>query len=60
MTCERQLNKDYAINIVNGPFSDLEAVFDSNDGELRSSVLISILGKWAKVSLDNSQITSRK
>lgn len=59
-TPAKPLNKGDAINIINGPFSDLEAVFDSSDGELRSSVLIRMLGKWAQVSLDNSQITPKK
>ncbi|NRQ42237.1 transcription/translation regulatory transformer protein RfaH [Rheinheimera sp. YQF-2] len=53
---DTSLKKGDEISIVNGPFSGLQAVFSSADGDKRSSILISMLGQWVEAAVDNSQI----
>ena len=44
------------IIILEGPFKDLEGVFKMTNGEERSIVLLSILGKVTEMDLDNRNI----
>lgn len=48
-----------AVNIIKGPFSGLNAVFDSADGEKRSLILVSMLGQWVSTSVDNQQLVPK-
>lgn len=50
------LKKGDEVSIVNGPLSGLQAVFNSADGDTRSSILVSLLGQWVEAAVDNSQI----
>lgn len=55
-----RLKKGDAISIINGPFSGLQAVFDTADGDKRSIILISMLGQWVSAAVDNQQIVAKK
>lgn len=44
------------LTVSNGTFAGLDAVFDMPDGELRSMVLINILGQPVKTSIGNEQL----
>ena len=46
------------IQIIDGPFKGLEAVYQQASGEVRSMVLISILHKQALMAIDNTQLAS--
>lgn len=48
-----------AVSILTGPFAGLNAVFNTQDGEKRSIVLVSLLGQWLATTVDNSAITAK-
>ena len=48
-----------AVSIIKGPFSGLNAVFDSADGEKRSLILVSMLGQWVSTVVDNQQLVPK-
>ncbi|WP_432697782.1 transcription/translation regulatory transformer protein RfaH [Marinobacterium sp. YM272] len=49
---EHRLEKEQKIEITEGPFRGLEAVFMQYDGEQRAFVLLELLGKWQRLSVD--------
>lgn len=51
--------KGEAVEILSGPFTGLDAVYEMGDGEQRSVVLINLLGQWAKTSLANQHIEKK-
>ncbi|MEW5681797.1 MAG: transcription/translation regulatory transformer protein RfaH [Pseudomonadota bacterium] len=53
------LNAGDAVDILTGPFAGLNAVFNTQDGEKRSVVLVSLLGQWLETSVDNSAIKAK-
>lgn len=55
-----RLKKGDEVSIINGPFSGLQAVFDTADGDKRSIILISMLGQWVTAEVDNQQIVAKK
>lgn len=57
---DSHLKQGDEISIVNGPFSGLQAVFDTADGDKRSIILISMLGQWVTAEVDNQQIVAKK
>lgn len=44
------------VRLTAGPFAGLQAVFQMADGEARAMVLIELLGKQARLSVDVSQV----
>lgn len=55
---ERRFNQGQSIRIMSGPFEGLNGVFESDDGELRSMILIEFLGKTNRISVGNEQIVT--
>ena len=55
---EKRFNKGQIIRIMSGPFEGLNGVFESDDGELRSMILIEFLGKTNRISVGNEQIVT--
>lgn len=53
---ERQFSKDDKVSISEGPFKDLQAVFVEYDGEQRAFVLLELLGRWQKMSVELSAL----
>ena len=53
---DARLKTGDAVSIIKGPFSGLNAVFDSADGETRSLILVSMLGQWVSASIENQQL----
>ena len=51
---EKQFSKDDKVSINEGPFKDLQAVFLEYDGEQRAFVLLELLGRWQKMSVELS------
>ena len=51
---DQQFSKDDRVSISEGPFKDLQAVFVEYDGEQRAFVLLELLGRWQKMSVDLS------
>jgi transcriptional antiterminator RfaH len=54
---EQQFSKDDKVSISDGPFKDLQAVFVEYDGEKRAFVLLKLLGRWQKMSVELSAIS---
>jgi transcriptional antiterminator RfaH len=46
------------VQITEGPFQGLEAIYHQSDGQLRSMVLINILHQQTLASIDNTAITT--
>jgi transcriptional antiterminator RfaH len=40
------------VRITEGPFVGLEALFEQYDGEQRAFLLLDMLGRWQKLSID--------
>ncbi|MDP2715667.1 transcription/translation regulatory transformer protein RfaH [Rheinheimera sp.] len=57
---DNRLKKGDEVSIINGPFSGLQALFDTAEGNKRSIVLISMLGQWVEAVVDNKQIMAKK
>jgi len=58
---ERQLvishfNKGEAVRILSGPFAGLKAIFEKDDGEKRSMILVDFLGQTNRLKVPNEQI----
>ncbi|QJD72144.1 transcription/translation regulatory transformer protein RfaH [Marinobacterium sp. LSUCC0821] len=54
---EQSFRKDDKVSISDGPFKDLQAVFIEYDGEQRAFVLMELLGRWQKMSVELSAIS---
>ena len=54
---EQSFRKDDKVSISAGPFKDLQAVFIEYDGEQRAFVLLELLGRWQKMSVELSAIS---
>ena len=48
---ERLFNAGEQVQITNGPFAGLQAIYQMDDGERRAMVLIEILGKSSRLTL---------
>ncbi|MCW8877867.1 MAG: transcription/translation regulatory transformer protein RfaH [Kangiellaceae bacterium] len=55
---EKRFNKGQTIRIMSGPFEGLNGIFESDDGDLRSMILIEFLGKTNRISVGNEQIVT--
>ncbi|NVK20934.1 MAG: transcription/translation regulatory transformer protein RfaH [Kangiellaceae bacterium] len=44
------------VQIIEGPFKDLEGVYKNSSGEMRSIVLLNVLGKITELELANSAV----
>ena len=53
---EQQFRKDDKVSISEGPFKDLQALFVEYDGEQRAFVLLELLGRWQKMSVELSAL----
>lgn len=53
---EQQFSKDDRVSISEGPFKDLQAVFVEYDGEQRAFVLLELLGRWQRMSIELSAL----
>jgi len=51
-----KLNKGDSIRVSNGPFSNLEGLFDAHSDSLRVTVLLNILGGSIRVKLPKNQV----
>ncbi|GGC06905.1 transcription antitermination protein RfaH [Marinobacterium zhoushanense] len=51
-----QLQVDQKVEIAEGPFRGLDAVFLQYDGEQRAFLLLELLGRWQKLSVDLKDI----
>ena len=51
---KQTFEKDDNLAITQGPFKDLQAVFVEYDGEQRAFVLLELLGRWQKMSIELS------
>ncbi len=51
-----QFNQGQSVRILTGPFSGLKGIFDKQDGELRSMILIEFLGQKSRLKVNNEQI----
>ncbi|NVK02881.1 MAG: transcription/translation regulatory transformer protein RfaH [Oceanospirillaceae bacterium] len=56
---ESEFKADTPVTITEGPFKGLSAIFSAYDGEQRAFLLLELLGKWQRISLDLKDITSR-
>lgn len=52
LEAEPEFKPDMAVNITDGPFKGLNAVFAGYDGEERAFLLLELLGKWQRLSID--------
>ena len=53
---EGRLKRDQAVQITDGPFRNLRALFDQYDSQQRVFVFLELLGKWQRISLEINQI----
>jgi transcriptional antiterminator RfaH len=51
-------NKGQAIRVLSGPFAGLKGIYDKEDGELRSMILVNFLGQTNHLKIPNEQIIS--
>lgn len=49
---EQQFHPNQKVSITEGPFRGLEAVFVQYDGEQRAFLLLELLGRWQKLSVE--------
>lgn len=56
---EQQLKEKQALEITEGPFRGLEAVFMQYDGEQRAFILLELLGKWQRLSVELGSIKAK-
>lgn len=49
-------NKGEAVRILSGPFAGLKAIYDKEDGEMRSMILVDFLGQTNRLKVPNEQI----
>ncbi len=50
--------KGVSVNIISGPFAQLEAIYQEQDGEKRAVILLNIMSKWQKIALPLKQLAS--
>lgn len=48
--------KGESLTVADGPFAQLEAVFQESDGEKRAVVLLNLISKWHKIALPLKQL----
>jgi transcriptional antiterminator RfaH len=58
-TAESEFTPDTAVNITDGPFKGLQAIFQGYDGEQRAFLLLELLGKWQRLSLDLDKLEAK-
>ena len=51
-----RFNQGEKVRILSGPFSGLGAIFEKDDGEKRSMILVEFLGQKSRLTLPNDQI----
>ncbi|PCI73558.1 MAG: transcription/translation regulatory transformer protein RfaH [Gammaproteobacteria bacterium] len=52
-----QMNDGDKVRILSGPFEGLEGVFQKGDGDVRAIILLNFLGKFNRISIDQSQLS---
>ncbi len=52
-----RFNQGEKVRILSGPFSGLSAIFEKDDGEKRSMILVEFLGQKSRLTVSNDQIT---
>lgn len=57
---QQQLAKGDVVEVLSGPFANLNAVFQLADGESRSMVLLQFLGQAVTLSLDNNILLKKQ
>ena len=53
---ERLFNEGDSLEVTDGPFAGMRAVFEMADGEHRAMVLISLLGKLTRLTIRPSEL----
>jgi len=53
-----RFNQGQKVRILSGPFSGLKGIYDKDDGELRSMILVDFLGQTNRLKIANEQITT--
>lgn len=51
-SAEAEFTTNTPVNITDGPFQGLQAIFHGYDGEQRAFLLLELLGKWQRLSID--------
>ena len=49
-------SKGEKITINTGPFKDLQAVFDTRDGQQRAWIFIELMGKWQRIAINDVEL----
>jgi transcriptional antiterminator RfaH len=52
----RHFTPGETVQIIDGPFVGLEAIYQMSDGELRVTVLLNIMSKPVKLSLEPTEV----
>lgn len=55
---ESLFRKGDFVNVIDGPFVQLDAVFHEKDGEKRAVVLLNLMNQWHRVSLPFAQLSA--
>lgn len=53
-----RMDKGQPVRVLSGPFAGLSAIFEQNDGEMRSMILVEFLGQINRLKVDNDQIAA--
>jgi len=53
---QRHFTPGETVHIIEGPFTGLEAIYQMNDGEQRVMVLLNIMSKLVKLSLEPTEV----
>ncbi len=53
-----RFNKGQKVRILSGPFAGLTAIYEQEDGESRSLILVEFLGQSNRLKVENEQITN--
>lgn len=56
---ESEFKPEAPVSITEGPFKGLNAIFSAYDGEQRAFLLLELLGKWQRISLELKDIEAR-
>ncbi|MCP4274470.1 MAG: transcription/translation regulatory transformer protein RfaH [Gammaproteobacteria bacterium] len=44
------------VTITSGPFKELQAIFDCRNGQQRAWVLLELMGKWQRITIDDIEL----
>lgn len=56
---ETEFTAQSTVRVTDGPFKGLDAIFQSYDGEERAFLLLELLGKWQRISIDLDKLTPK-